>query len=78
MIIFGRRGYEKEIGNTNIVQQCPHCNNTVTYKGIEYGTKFSLFFVPLFPISKERMIVCPICKHGYKVNKEEMEKYIVE
>lgn len=77
MIIWGRRGFKEELGNTTLKKVCPHCNNEVTYKGLEYGSKFTLFFIPLFPINKKRMVVCPICSHGYDVTKQELEKILV-
>lgn len=76
MIIWGSKGYNNNIGQTRYKAVCKNCNNQVTYEAIEYGKKFSLFFIPLFPVNKQRMIVCPICQYGYEVSKEELETYM--
>ncbi|WP_124059477.1 zinc-ribbon domain-containing protein [Vaginisenegalia massiliensis] len=76
MIIWGTRHYQKLLGQSNLVQTCPNCHNEVRYQVMEYGSKFALFFIPLFPISKKYRLVCPICQYGYEISKDEVEKYL--
>ncbi|MGX7071606.1 zinc-ribbon domain-containing protein [Helcococcus kunzii] len=76
MIIWGTKGFKNELGPTRYRAVCRHCNNEVTYTAIEYGKKFSLFFIPLVPFGIKRMIVCPIFGYGYEVSKDDLEKYM--
>ena len=76
MIIFGSKGYKNHVGTSKLSQTCSHCNNFVTYEVFEVGRKFSLFFIPLFPISKKEMVLCPICNYGYEVTKENRDQLI--
>ena len=78
MIVVGRKGYQKDLGPTSLSHICQHCNNEVTYHAQESGVKFSLFFIPLFPMKREFRIACPICQYGYSVNKDEVSKYLLD
>lgn len=76
MVFLGNESYEKTIATKQILRFCPACNNTVDFKGVEYGKKFSFLSIPLFNITKEHKIVCPVCKNEYKMGEEDMRKYI--
>lgn len=56
MTICGRRGLKEDLGNTTFKNLCPRCNNEVTYKRLDYCSKFTLFFIPLFPFNKKVMV----------------------
>lgn len=53
MILFwGSKGYQKVLGHTQTAIECGHCNNVGTWEITEYGRKFTLYWIPLFPYGK--------------------------
>lgn len=49
MIIWGYKGYQKELGHTQSAIQCGNCQQTAPWDIIETGRKFSLYWIPLIP-----------------------------
>lgn len=72
-IIFGTKGFQEDMRNTRIVRECQHCHNSVQYRMVKYGSKFSLFFIGIFPISTKYRVFCPICNYGFDIAKEDVE-----
>ncbi len=70
-IIWGTKGIEKHLGFSAQPYRCQHCNNTEYYKIMRVRTWFTLFWIPIFPISSKYFITCPICNYGMKLKKEE-------
>ena len=52
MIIWGYKGYQKELGHTQSAIQCGNCQQTAPWDIIETGRKFSLYWIPLIPYGK--------------------------
>lgn len=52
----------KKTGETK-PEQCSNCNNIKPFHIVERSKWFTLFFVPVFPYSKEKAIVCPVCNN---------------
>ena len=53
MILFwGSKGYQKVLGHTQTTIECGHCKNVDTWEITEYGRKFTLNRIPLFPYGK--------------------------
>ena len=53
MILFwGSKGYQKLLGHTQTAIECGHCNNVGTWEITEYGRKYTLYWIPLFPYGK--------------------------
>lgn len=75
-IVWGTKGFEKELGDTIIQDVCPHCSNEVRMQAKQAGRKFTLFWIPLFTISSCYYILCPICYHGKELNKNMIEQYL--
>lgn len=78
MIIFGSSGFEKDLGESSLEIECQNCHNHVTLQIKEIGKKFSLFFIPLFKTSSKHYALCPICKHGYSMTKDDLPKYLAQ
>ena len=64
MLVWGRRGYRKIIGELKTSQNCEHCHNECHYKVLEVGFWFTLFFIPIFKYGKKFCSVCSICGDG--------------
>ena len=71
MIIFGSRGYLRVLAMVNFV--CNNCHNPAAQRIQERVTKFTLFFIPLFPVSKSYTATCTFCGLGTKLTKEQAD-----
>ena len=70
IIIWGTRAFQKLLGNT-ITYTCGHCNNINPFLVVRVRRWFTLFWIPIFPISSKYFVLCPTCKEGTRVRKEE-------
>ena len=73
-ILFGTRGYAKVLAMVTFV--CNHCHNPAAQRVLHRTTKFTLFFLPLFPVSSTYSTTCTFCGQGTKITKELAEQYV--
>jgi hypothetical protein len=59
MLIWGTRWSAFTLGQLSYA--CSHCRKTTIHSAIARKGKFTLFFMPLFPISKQYLISCNLC-----------------
>ena len=71
MIIFGTKGYLYQLAILTLV--CGQCGNPAAHTLRKRVTKFTLFFVPLFPFSTKYTTQCTFCGAEHKVTKEQAE-----
>jgi hypothetical protein len=69
MIIFGTKGYLYQLAVLTLV--CGQCGNPAAHTLRKRVTKFTLFFVPLFPVSTKYATQCTFCGAERKVTEEE-------
>ncbi len=74
MIIFGTRGYLQVLAMVNFI--CTNCHNPAAQKVVQRIVRFTLFFIPLFPISKSYSTTCTFCGLTSKINKEQADQYV--
>ncbi|MFC8368235.1 MULTISPECIES: zinc-ribbon domain-containing protein [unclassified Streptomyces] len=72
MIIFGTKGYLYQLAILTLV--CAQCGNPAAHTLRKRVTKFTLFFVPLFPVSTKYTTQCTFCGAEQKVTKEQAEQ----
>ncbi|CAL9340334.1 hypothetical protein SUDANB145_00250 [Streptomyces sp. enrichment culture] len=72
MIIFGTKGYLYQLAVLTLV--CGHCGNPAAHTLRKRVTKFTLFFVPLFPVSTKYTTQCTYCGAERKLTGEEAER----
>lgn len=72
IIGFGRRK-RKDRGEVAQVK-CPRCSNTVFYHHTHTRTWLTLYFIPVLPYRSERRLECPICSHGVRVLRDDVEE----
>ncbi|WP_432020934.1 zinc-ribbon domain-containing protein [Streptomyces sp. 1222.5] len=72
MIIFGTSAYLYRLAI--LMLTCRHCGNSAAHTVTKYVTKFTLFFVPLFPISTTFATQCTFCGMEQDVLKEWAEQ----
>ncbi|RRD40337.1 zinc ribbon domain-containing protein [Leptotrichia sp. OH3620_COT-345] len=67
IILFGTKTIYKDMGIVGNYE-CSRCHNVSEWKFMEYRNWFTLFFIPVFPISrKHEYLQCPICNQAYTV-----------
>ncbi|WP_051226908.1 zinc-ribbon domain-containing protein [Butyrivibrio sp. MC2013] len=69
MIIWGTREFKIKKGLTRKKYHCDHCGNDHQWQLINIWTWFTLYFIPIIPLYKKSILICPICEYGIKVNK---------
>jgi hypothetical protein len=72
MIIFGTKGYLYQLAILTLV--CGQCGNPAAHTLRKRVTKFTLFFVPLFPLSTKYATQCTFCGAEQKLTKEQAEQ----
>lgn len=72
MIIFGTKGYLYQLAVLTLL--CANCGNPAAHTLRKRVTKFTLFFVPLFPVSTKYLTQCTFCGTEQKVSAEQAEQ----
>ncbi|MEU4833615.1 zinc-ribbon domain-containing protein [Streptosporangium sp. NPDC023615] len=57
-----------------LTRTCPNCGNTAAQVLTRRVTKFSLFFIPLFPVRSRYESQCTFCGAAYGVSKDEANR----
>ncbi|MFE2635186.1 zinc-ribbon domain-containing protein [Streptomyces scopuliridis] len=76
MIIFGTKGYLYQLAILTLV--CGRCGNPSAHTLRKRVTKFTLFFVPLFPISTKFATQCTFCGAEGQVTKEQADQLMAQ
>jgi hypothetical protein len=72
MLIYGWRSSVQELATATYL--CGHCQNPSAHALRRAVTKFTLFFIPLFPISSKYFTVCTFCGMTNKLTKDEAKQ----
>ncbi|MFI8947502.1 zinc-ribbon domain-containing protein [Streptomyces sp. NPDC053750] len=72
MIIFGTKGYLYQLAILTLV--CTQCGNPSAHTLRKRVTKFTLFFVPLFPFSTKYATQCTFCGAEQQLTREQAEQ----
>ncbi|MDX3852135.1 zinc-ribbon domain-containing protein [Streptomyces sp. AK02-01A] len=76
MIIFGTKGYLYQLAILTLV--CGQCGNPSAHTLKKRVTKFTLFFVPLFPFSTKYLTQCTFCGAEQRVSKEQADQLLAQ
>jgi transcription elongation factor Elf1 len=72
MIIWGLRSRSKSLGQRTL--NCPNCHRDAMTAAVQSRRWFTLFFIPLFPISAKKTIArCGLCGFQYEVSSDQAE-----
>jgi hypothetical protein len=76
MLIFGW-GY-RTIKQYGIVgkSKCNICKLVTNWQLVKVTTWFTLFFIPIIPVSVNRIVICTNCNKGHKVDKQTFDKLL--
>jgi hypothetical protein len=73
LLIFGIKGYVRQLAIVMLV--CQSCGNPAAHRVLEHTRKFTLFFVPLFQVSRKRSLTCTFCGQTTSINAEQANRY---
>ncbi|MFI1015368.1 zinc-ribbon domain-containing protein [Streptomyces sp. NPDC020965] len=76
MIIFGTKGYLHQLAILTLV--CGSCGNPSAHTLRKRVTKFTLFFVPLFPVSTKYATQCTFCGAEQKLDKVQADQLLAQ
>jgi hypothetical protein len=74
MIIFGTRSTLQMLALLHFV--CGHCSNPAAQRVMKRVLKFTLFFVPLFPLSKAYYVECVYCGQQSYIDRAQADNYV--
>jgi hypothetical protein len=77
IILFGTRPKVRTVGHLTL--QCPSCGVTCAQALRDTRRHFTLFFVPVVPVSRTASLVCSSCGQARKIDKataEQMTRYL--
>jgi hypothetical protein len=69
ILIWGFKTYAKLLGIVTLV--CGHCQNPAAQRVIQRIRKFTLFWIPLFPVKRQTLMTCTFCGTATALNAEQ-------
>lgn len=76
MIIFGTKGYLYQLAILTLI--CGQCGNPSAHTLKRRVTKFTLFFVPLFPFSTKYATQCTFCGSEQQLTKDQADQLLAQ
>lgn len=74
MIIFGTRTSVIALAVLSFL--CGYCKTTAAQRMLKRVTKFTLFFIPLFPVSTRHFVTCVNCGGTTEIDKPQVDRYL--
>ncbi|AHH95425.1 zinc-ribbon domain-containing protein [Kutzneria viridogrisea] len=74
LLIWGTRRYVYQLLMAMLV--CNSCRNPAAHSLRKFTTKFTFFFIPLFPISTKHALQCTFCGAESWLDKEQAQQLI--
>jgi hypothetical protein len=74
VIIFGIRGGKRQDHGPAMPVVCPNCNNQTFYRSLTVTKWFTLFFIPVLPISSKHYLMCPMCTRATQLDHQGRER----
>ena len=75
-LIWGTRRTVQQLLMTMLV--CNNCHNPAAHALRKFTTKFTLFFIPLFPISSRHQLQCTYCGFASELAKEQAQALVAQ
>ncbi|MFJ1745045.1 zinc-ribbon domain-containing protein [Streptomyces sp. NPDC088116] len=76
MIIFGTKGYLYQLAILTLI--CGQCGNPSAHTLKKRVSKFTLFFVPLFPFSTKYATQCTFCGSEQQLTKDQADQLLAQ
>lgn len=74
-VLFGFKTTQKVIAEEGKIR-CGRCNNISNWMVLKVTNWFSLFFIPIIPLSTHYYEQCPICRGVTEISKQEAMDYL--
>ena len=74
IIIWGFRSYVQNLAMLTFL--CQRCGIPAAHRLFRVTRKFTLFFLPLFPVSKKYALACAACGATGRVTKEQADEMV--
>lgn len=74
MILWGWRTTVRHLAT--VVYMCSQTGQQAGYAVTKQVTKFTLFFIPLFPLSIKYRLECSLCGESRKISREDADQII--
>lgn len=74
MIIFGTRTRANVLAIVRFL--CLYCDTSAAQRVYERVSKFTLFFIPLFPYSRKYFVECVNCAATTALDRERVDAYV--
>ncbi len=74
ILLLGVRTYVRTLAILTLV--CGQCGNPAAHRLVERLRRFTLFFIPLFPVGTSRAVTCTFCGQSTAVTKEQSAEYV--
>lgn len=76
LLIGGWRRYVQTLAMITLV--CSSCQRPAAHSVRRHVTKFTLFFIPLFPVGSKYSLQCTFCGGQVRVNKEQADQLVAQ
>ena len=73
-ILFGTRRVRTMLATVMLL--CQTCHRPSAHAVVRLKTWFTLFFIPLFPVSITYATACPMCGVTTKIDKDQAERFV--
>ncbi|WP_052890116.1 zinc-ribbon domain-containing protein [Thermogemmatispora carboxidivorans] len=73
VIVYGYRTKQWRMGQ--ISAPCQRCQRTVQQQVVRSQRKFTLFWIPLFPIGTKTFLVCPFCGNQARIDNKQADAW---
>lgn len=68
VILYGTKNFKRQKGLSRNHVHCDHCGKDAKWQFVHMWTWFTLFYIPLFPVWRKQMLICPFCNWGIKID----------
>lgn len=75
-ILFGFRSMVRTLAMTTFL--CRVSNQPAAHRLSKISRWFTLFFIPVFPVSRRFVLTCAACGESYKVAKEKADEIVAQ
>jgi hypothetical protein len=74
VIVFGKGPGKLHDHGPTLPVTCSRCHNAVMYHYVNRTRWLRLYFIPILPVAKVHLLLCPICNHGPEIGREDLPR----
>jgi uncharacterized Zn finger protein len=74
LLIWGFKTYAERL--STLLLTCQRCSTPAAHHVVRYVRKFTLFFIPLFPVGRDHLVTCTYCGAESMVTQQQAEHYV--